>query len=175
MSFPPTQSTASAPPLSDKTANKKIFDIKGRDRNKPFPVLISSFEQAEKLAYFDERQKRIMDFLWRNGSFTLLLKGKNDVDDLYKLNGTIALRIPHLSILKQLINKLGPLSATSANPSGVGYDPKIANILNNFKDLVHYFIIEKNTEIVSSTIIDLTSQQPLLIRGNFDISRLESF
>ncbi|MGE4265807.1 MAG: L-threonylcarbamoyladenylate synthase [Deferribacterales bacterium] len=160
-------------PLSDKKANEKIFDIKGRDRNKPFPVLISSFEQAEELAYFDERQKQIMDFLWRNGSFTLLLKGKENVDNLYKLNGTIALRIPCLSILKQLINKMGPLSATSANPSGVEYDPKVENIFKYFKDLVHYFIIGKNTEIVSSTIIDLTTQTPRLLRGNFDISRLD--
>lgn len=159
-------------PLSDKKANDKIFDIKGRDRSKPFPVLISSVEQAAELAVFDEKCKRIMEFLWSNGSFTLLLKGKKEVDDLYKLNDTIALRLPHMSILKQLINKTGPLSATSANPSGVEYTSDTSIIMNQFKDLVHFFIISENRNTTSSTIIDLTAPKPAVLRGNFDLSRL---
>lgn len=159
-------------PISDKKANDRIFDIKGRDRSKPFPVLVASFEQAKQLADFDGRCQRIMDFLWTRGSFTLLLKGKDDVDALYKLNGTIALRLPHMSILKQLINKMGPLSATSANPSGVEYTPEISKIISYFKDLTHFFITGGESGTTSSTIIDLTTPEPVLIRGNFDISCL---
>ncbi|WP_303852284.1 L-threonylcarbamoyladenylate synthase [Seleniivibrio woodruffii] len=159
-------------PITDKKANDKIFDIKGRDRSKPFPVLVSSFGQAAELADFDGQCQKIMDFLWSKGSFTLLLKAKKEVDDLYKLNDTIALRLPHMSILKHLINKTGPISATSANPSSVGYDPNEGNIIFCFKDLVNYFIIGGSTGSVSSVIIDLTTPQPVLVRGDFDISCL---
>ncbi len=159
-------------PISDKKANDKIFDIKGRDRSKPFPVLVSSFEQAAELALFDGRCHRIMDFLWSRGSFTILLKGRKEIDDLYKLNDTIALRLPHMPILKQLINKTGPLSATSANPSGVEYTSDTSIIMSQFKDLVHFFIISKNINTASSTIIDLTASKPAVLRGDFDLSCL---
>lgn len=162
-------------PISDENANEKIFNIKGRDKSKPFPVLISSFKQAEELAYFDETHKKIMDFLWSRGSFTLILEGKNHVNHLYKLDGKIALRIPSLSNLRVLVDKTGALSATSANPSGVEYKSDSDHIINSFKDLVQYFILSDIQNSASSVIIDLTQKKPSLLRGNFDMSLLASF
>jgi len=162
-------------PLSDKKANEKIFEIKGRDRTKPFPVLISSFQQAEMLACFDERQKKIMDFLWSSGSFTIILKAAEGVEELYTLGGNIALRIPFMPVLRQIIDETGALSATSANLSGVEYCGDFNIILNTFKDLIHYYAFAENTGQNSSVIIDLTNDKPCLLRGVFDIETLSRF
>ncbi|WP_277656970.1 L-threonylcarbamoyladenylate synthase [Seleniivibrio woodruffii] len=159
-------------PLSDKKANEKIFEIKGRDRTKPFPVLISSFSQAEELAHFDEHQKKIMDFLWSKGSFTIILKAGKGVEGLYTLDGNIALRVPFMPVLRQIIDETGAISATSANLSGVEYCGDFKTILNTFKDLVHYYSFQDITGQNSSVIIDLTHPKPILIRGVFDIETL---
>ncbi len=81
-------------PLHDKLANEKIFDIKGRDRSKPFPVLIADLEQLSGIAVIEDvTQQKIIDKVWP-GPVTLIMKAKNGLDQLYTVNGTIAVRMP---------------------------------------------------------------------------------
>lgn len=158
-------------PVSDKIANEKIFDIKGRDRTKPFPVLVSSIKQASELADIDEKQLRIIKKLWP-GRYTLILGAKTDVDSLYVLNGNIALRMPDEIYLRILIEKIGALSATSANLSGVDYRSEEQIILGNFKHLVKYYILTRTYDNNSSTIIDLTSGKPNVVRGEINLHEI---
>jgi len=150
-------------PLSDRDANYKIFDIKGRERNKPFPVLIGSIEQAEEIAEISDKQRSIMGELW-TGPFTLVLNAKPHIDDLYKKNGTIAIRMPDKKWLTDIIKETGPISATSANPSGKEYINDEEEIIRSFGEKVKFFIFENNINSTSSTLIDLTGDKPKILR-----------
>lgn len=158
-------------PVSDIKANQKIYEIKGREKNKPFPVLVSSYEQAEELAYISADQKKILSRLWA-GPYTFILKSKESVNGLFTLNGNIALRMPDNKNLLSLIDKTGALSATSANLSGVVYNPSTEYIISTFQALVKFIVISHQISAVSSTIIDLTNATPKLVRGEINLHEI---
>jgi len=151
-------------PLSDIAANEKIFNIKGRDRSKPFPVLISSLIQLEEIAVIEtDIQKDIIDIAWP-GAVTLILKAKDEVNHLFTLNGTLAVRMPDKKWLKELVDNTGAISATSANPAGYEYVNYEKTILNTFKNSVEFFLFDSNSKNISSSIIDVSHTKPILIR-----------
>ncbi len=45
----------------NKNSVRKIYEIKSRDISKPFPVLVYSKEIAERIAFFDEFTKKIVE------------------------------------------------------------------------------------------------------------------
>lgn len=158
-------------PVADTEANRKIYEIKGREKNKPFPVLVSSYDQAEALAEITSESKKIIDKLWP-GPFTFILKARKDVDGLFTLNGNIAIRMPSDTRLAQLIAKTGSLSATSANLSGIPYSPATSDIISTFQSCVKFFVISECKSSTSSTIIDLTGEKPELVRGEINLHEI---
>lgn len=152
-------------PLSDIKANEKIFDIKGREKDKPFPVLISSVKQLDKIAVIEnEMQKKVIERVWP-GPVTLILKARPDLNSLFTMNGTVGVRMPDKKWLRELIDYTGALSATSANRSGVDYVNDENFIINNFSDLVNFYVIEQNSSISSSAIIDISQDTYKIIRN----------
>ena len=160
-------------PISDTTANEKIYEIKGREKNKPFPVLISNYKQANDLAEITDFQIKIIKKLWP-GKFTLILKAKKNIDSLYVLDGKIALRMPSEQWLSDLIQYTGAISATSANRSGIEYEPDETYILRHFSQTIKYFVINRTNDTNSSTIIDLTGNSPKIIRGEINLHEILS-
>lgn len=158
-------------PIADIKANEKIFDIKGRDRSKPFPILIASYSQLEEIAVTDGSTRRIMEKAWP-GPVTLILRAKEGVNSLFTLNGTIAVRMPSKEWLRRLIEQTGALSATSANPAGKDYINSEPHIMGAFAKSVKYYLFDNNIQSSSSDIIDISSGQPKIIRGGENARKL---
>lgn len=152
-------------PVSDIKANEKIFDIKGRDRSKPFPILIASYEQLTQIAEpLTDAQKKITQKAWP-GPVTFIVKAKAELNSLFTINGTVAVRMPDKEWLRSLIESTGPLSATSANPAGHEYINSEIHIVSLFDDNMKYYLFDRNLKTVSSDIIDISSASPKIIRG----------
>jgi L-threonylcarbamoyladenylate synthase len=150
-------------PIKDIVANKKIFELKGRDSSKPFPVLIADDAQLSQLAVIEtDLQAEIIKHVWP-GRITLILKAAEGIHPLFTSNGTIAVRMPDKKWLRNLIYTAGPLSATSANPAGVEYTADISSIIRSFPS-VGYYVLDNNSDVLSSTIIDVSGEAPILIR-----------
>lgn len=161
-------------PISDTRANEKIFDIKGREKGKPFPVLISSMEQLEEIAFIENaKQTMIMNKLWP-APVTMILKAKNWLPSLYTLNGTIAVRMPDKDWLRGVIHKFGPVSATSANLSGRPYVTDFDSIHSVFSKYVNFYIYEKYIRDSSSAIIDISSPEFKIIRKSPIIDKIHA-
>ncbi len=86
---------------------ERIFNIKYRDRSKGFLLLVSDFEEASKIADFNDNAKKLAEHFWP-GQLTLILKRKtpNIIPlEVTALQETIGLRVPEnktiLSILKK--------------------------------------------------------------------------
>lgn len=102
------------------SAVSKIYDIKGRDFDKPLAVCVKNIAQAQTLAQFDTQAQHLADRYWP-GSLTLVLNLKEsanlDPRVTSEVDGirTIALRCPDAEWRTHIET---PLALTSANRSG---------------------------------------------------------
>lgn len=101
-------------------AVSKIYDIKGRDFDKPLAVCVRDIDQAKTLAHFDLLSQQLAERYWP-GSLTLVLNLKDstalDPRVTSRISGvpTIALRCPDADWRADISD---PLALTSANRSG---------------------------------------------------------
>jgi L-threonylcarbamoyladenylate synthase len=99
----------------------KVFEIKGRPRDKPLPVLGASSLQLERVATLDDRARRLADDYWP-GPLTLVLPRASGFEiDLGRAgDASVAIRVPDHALARLVLERSGPLAVTSANPSGEG-------------------------------------------------------
>ncbi|MBC7557656.1 MAG: threonylcarbamoyl-AMP synthase [Chryseobacterium sp.] len=101
------------------------------------------------------------------GPFTFILEANKNLPLAYKGKKTIGIRVPNHSIPKMIVEKLGhPIASTSIRDDDevleYSTDPElIAEKYDKFVDLV---IDSGYGDNVASTIIDLTSGEPEIIR-----------
>lgn len=101
-------------------AVEKVFQLKGRDPNNPFPVLIADRAMLDSLvSEVTPLAEKLMRHFWP-GPLTLVLPARADIPrPLVNRQGGIGVRLSSQPIATELVRLLGhPLTATSANPSG---------------------------------------------------------
>lgn len=158
--------------LGDATKSptvRRIFRIKQRKFSKPFPVLISSFEEAKHYAVIGMREERLLKKLWP-GPFTAILRYRRGLAPEATLKNSLALRIPKASLIRALLRKVNtPLVATSVNISGEPYRNSPFYITKTFimrKDRPDYFLnFGRLPRATPSAIIDLSGAAPMVVRG----------
>ena len=148
----------------NRDAVRKIYEIKSRDISKPFPVLVYSKEIAEKIAFFDEFTKKIVEKFWP-GTLTIILK-LTDAELKKSLNVTdkIAVRVPNHKCTLELLKKCNFLVGTSANISG---QSSFTNPDECFKNIQKYDVFVDGGIITSktvSTIIEIENKKIKIIR-----------
>jgi L-threonylcarbamoyladenylate synthase len=151
--------------IFNKDAVKKIFNIKERPFDMPLSVAVSCIEDLEKIAYVDDRSKKIID-TFLPGKLTLILKKKKAVPDVVTAGlENIAIRIPENPVALELLSIFGPLTCTSANIHGKETPTVINNIRMQFKNKdIGSFIDYGKLEGKPSTILDLTGKKPKVLR-----------
>ena len=95
----------------------RLYSIKKRPKNMVVSIGVANLEQASKLVHLTND---LEDFLavFPEGSLTIILPAKKPLDN--RLGGEkIAIRILENKVAKRFIGKTGPLTATSANISGL--------------------------------------------------------
>jgi len=152
---------------SSDEAVEKIFDIKGRDKQKPINVLIADFEDILKVAEIPSREEgKLMEKFWP-GPLTLILKRKEGVANAASSNGeTIGVRMPNSEIARNLIREVGfPLATTSVNLAGDQPAVKASEIDEKVAEKVD-FILEndENLSEVASTIVEFKDGKPEILR-----------
>lgn len=111
-------------------ATPALFTVKGRDRSNPVAVLVADLDQALEVAALDE-DDRTMARRWWPGALTIVapvaaglarcagLAADDDVAAVLGGDGrTIGVRSPADPRLRVLLQRTGPLAATSANLAG---------------------------------------------------------
>ena len=141
----------------------RVADIKGREETKPFIVLASSIEQLEPLGIIAERETLdALASIWP-APLTAILPLREPIA-ASRGASTLAVRIPALEWLRELVTRTGPLVSTSANRSGERAisDPNfLARDLQERLDAIVDGGV-KNGE--PSAILDLTSGEPHFLR-----------
>lgn len=139
---------------SDAAAVARIAEMKGRDGEKPFIVLASSVAQLATLGVTAHPDvMSALTSIWPAPLTAILPRD----------GSTLAVRIPAVDWLRELIARTGPLVSTSANLSGeppVDRPGALAHHLQNALDVVDGGV--RNGE--PSAILDLTGDEPRFIR-----------
>jgi L-threonylcarbamoyladenylate synthase len=149
----------------NKKAVKKLFEVKKRPFNLPVSVAVSCVKDIEKIAFTDEKTRKIVD-MFLPGSITIILEKKKIIPDIVTSSmDKIGIRIPDNKIALDLLSNFGPLTCTSANIHGCKTPNVISDIIMQFKpDDISVYIDDGKLEGKPSTIVDLTREKPRILR-----------
>ncbi len=146
---------------------EKLFAIKGRDFNKPIPLIIGRRNQVTKLAAaVPEAAELLMDRFWPGG-LTLLFEALPHVSTrLTGGTGRIGIRLSSNMIAAGLAALLsGGLTATSANLSGQEGCASAEEVIDRLGSGIDAIIDGGTTPgKKGSTIVDITTDPPVVIR-----------
>ena len=147
------------------TAVANLFDLKGRPADKPFAVLVSSLEQARELAMLTPAATTLANEYWP-GPLTLVLpRTANTPDWLGEHDrGTVGIRMPDHEVALMLLDMAGALVVTSANWTAGSAVVDHAAAAAIFGDAVAVYLEGEAGGGSSSTVIDVSSDTPVLVR-----------
>ena len=169
----PTDTVFGLACVMDAEAIKKVYIAKGRDFNKPLPVMCSGLEMIEKIAYVDEKTKKIIDN-FMPGALTIVFNKKEDVDDYITQNKpTIGIRVPDDEWIIDLIKRIGkPIMVTSANISDTGSLLKWEDVFASMNNKIDGIVCEDARGDKSSTIIDVSNELRVLREGPISLKTI---
>lgn len=103
--------------LPNSESLDSLFELKHRPSSQPVSLGVASLKQAEEFVFVPEIANQILQS-FPAGSLTLILDAKTKLDQ--RLGGErVAIRVLANKIALELVKAIGPITATSANPSGV--------------------------------------------------------
>jgi tRNA threonylcarbamoyl adenosine modification protein (Sua5/YciO/YrdC/YwlC family) len=160
--------------IFNQKAIKKIYQIKKRQKDKPFSFMCSSLKNVSDYGYVSNSAYRIMRKALP-GPFTFVLSATKIVPKIMiTKQKTVGIRVPENNICLALIEELGnPIVTTSAIPDDEGVPLSEAyqfdELLGNMVDLV----IDGGMVFPDpSTVVSFTGDEPEILRhGKGDISR----
>lgn len=152
-----------------------LLDAKGRGREMPPPVLVGTVRAATALvedlgAYGQD----LIDAFWP-GPLTLVCRANRALSwDLGDTKGTVALRMPLHPVALDLLKETGPMAVSSANRSGAPAATTADEAEEQLGDSIEVYLDGgKTTDNTPSTILDLTTPVPrLLRRGAITVEKL---
>ena len=143
----------------------RLKEVKHRQDDRPFPVLVSSKSQINQLALLSRRDVKLVRH-WMPGAMTLIVNKAQGVDSrVTSGKGTIAIRMPDDPWLIDLIRKVGyPLLMPSANITGEKEARSSDEVLAYFDGLIEGVVEGESLLDVSSTVIDASSKKLVEVR-----------
>lgn len=149
------------------SAVEGLYAVKGRQKDKAIPLLLSCPEEMESVALEVPPLARLLAERFWPGGLTLVLKAAPHLPAAITAGGpTVAVRQPDHEIPLALIKALGsPLATTSANLSGEADPVRAAQIDRELRRKIA-LILDGGAcrQGVSSTVIDLTAEPPAVLR-----------
>lgn len=158
--------------IANIEANLFIYEVKYRKLTKPFPILIGSIEQLDMLVEKPTPSQMVIIKKFWPGPFTFILYAKAELNNIYKNNNKVAVRLPNLTWLSEALNEQNsPITATSANISNHEYINDIEKIINTFKDSIPFYLYNNSVNTQSSTVIDISDENNIkFIRNPYKLS-----
>jgi L-threonylcarbamoyladenylate synthase len=152
----------------------KLYMVKNRQRDKPLLLLIEKEEQLETVV------QEVPPVYWPlikkywPGPLTLVFQAKTTLSQQVTGNtGTVGVRISPHPIALELVRRMGkPITATSANISGLSPARSAQEVFEMLGDKVDYIVDGGQTEAgFCSTILGVQNGKlTLLRRGQIDLS-----
>lgn len=150
----------------DPRAVAGLLAAKGRGRHKPSPVLVGSKDALDDLvADLPKTAEDLIGAFWPGG-LTLVLRHRPSLSwDLGETGGTVAVRMPDHPLALDLLAAAGPMAVSSANLTDRPSPEDCDAAFRMLGDSVSVYLDGGRTSgPVSSSIVDLTGDTPVLVR-----------
>lgn len=136
---------------TNEAAVAKIAAIKGREEGKRFVVIAASMEQ---LRDYGAAVPEVLRAIWP-APLTAIVPHPS---------GTVAVRIPDLPWLRELLERTGPLISTSANRSGEPNIREPKELAPDLQSQLDFVLDAGPREGKPSTLVDFTGSSPRIVR-----------
>lgn len=141
----------------------RIYDLKGRDENKPPIILISHLTDLDLFGIqITDFEKKYLDKYWP-GKVSFIFNLSKDFSFLDKGRG-LAVRYPKEKKILVYLEKTGPLATSSANIQGFPPAINIKEAEKYFGSKVDFYEDGGTLNALSSTLVDLRDCQIKILR-----------
>lgn len=147
-------------------AHERIFEIKCRDRSQTLPWLMADpVDLARYGRAIGTWAQRLAEGLWP-GALTLVVRANESVGAEYVAHdGTLALRVPDSTLVRELARRVGPLATTSANTHGRAAATSGADVEERIAQAADLVLDAGPAPLaIASTIVDCTGAEPHVLR-----------
>ncbi|MBW0092536.1 threonylcarbamoyl-AMP synthase [Pseudonocardia sp. KRD-184] len=148
------------------TAVRSLLKAKNRGPDMPVPVLVGSWSTIDGLVLGVPRTARqLIEAFWPGGLSLVLPHAPSLSWDLGSTKGTVMLRMPLHPVALELLRDVGPMAVSSANISGSPAPATVGGALEQLGEKVPVYLDGGDSgDPVASTIVDLTGDEPLVLR-----------
>jgi L-threonylcarbamoyladenylate synthase len=150
----------------DPEAVEALLEAKGRGREMPPPVLVSSATTADALAAsLPDYARALIKAFWP-GPLTIVARQQKSLQwDLGDTRGTVAVRMPDHAVALEILERTGPLAVSSANTTGLPAATSADQAEEMVGDAVEV-VIDGGPSLgkAASTIVDVTGVQGRILR-----------
>ncbi len=156
----------------DSAAVEAVFEAKGRSHDKPLSAAFPDASSASKHVRLSETERAFAD-AFLPGPVTLVCEKRDSVPDV--LTGgraKVGVRVPDHDVALALLDRVAPITATSANVSGEPSVTNPADLAPEFRDSVAVVLDAGETPGgVGSTVVDVERAEILREGANADAVR----
>jgi L-threonylcarbamoyladenylate synthase len=139
-------------------AVEKMYQLKERENNKPFIILISALQDLEKFEVnLSDDQRALLKKNWPNPLSVVLDCPSTELEYLHRGTYSLAFRMPNYPSLIELLKLTGPLTTTTVNRTNQSHVTNFEQALDLFGDKVDLYLKSDLTlNAPPSTVIRLT-------------------
>lgn len=140
----------------DADAVRRVFETKGRSPDKPVSLAVPDVARVSEYARPTDREERFMrEFL--PGPVTVLLAAREMVPDVLTAGRSrVGVRVPDQPTALALLERVAPLTATSANRSGTQSARRVADLEASFRERVAVVLDDGDRPGTESTVVDVS-------------------
>lgn len=148
-----------------EAAVERVYRLKQRSRNKPTIVLISSVDDLEDFEVeLTEKHEQLLEELWPGKVSIILPCPHDEFSHIHRGKDTIAFRQPAKDDLREVLRKVGPLVAPSANPAGKEPAYTVEQAKHYFGGEVDFYIDQGELKSKPSTLIKVEGEEVEVLR-----------
>jgi len=139
---------------TDPDAVERVFELKGRPRENPLSLGVPSVDAALDYTRPTEREERFMRrFL--PGPVTVVVERRPALPDILTAGrDRVGVRVPDHETALELLERVPPLTATSANRSGAPSVTRVADLDDRIREGVAVVVDGGETPGTESTVVD---------------------
>ncbi len=146
-------------------ALRRVVELKGRDPQQPIGLLLPhAVALAGVASELSEHARALAARHWP-GPLTLVVRAAPGLPSELVKDGKVGVRVPGPSAALQLVSAFGgPLTATSANPTGKPAARSAAEVRAYFANRLDHVVFGESPGGLPSTVIDATTNPVTVIR-----------
>jgi len=142
----------------DPLAVGRVFELKGRPRTEPVSMAVPDIETAFEYTAPTERERAFAERFLPGPVTLVLARGERVPDVLTAGRERVGIRVPDHEVALALLERVAPVTATSANVSGEPSARRVADLDERIRESVTTVVDNGETPGGGSTVVDVTSE-----------------